>query len=318
MIYSTAWRSNPIIANISRLKGGGDCAPRLPEFDFISFDPIPSAGLTHSFLESCMERANDIKLLDRDLMVLFSGGVDCTVATISMIHAGIGHKTTIGMSKTGWLNTDPELIQYFVDSGCKIVDINGKSLKDYVDNGGHYITGCQGDTILNSDYIHRRGIIDDLWEIGIEDMFNRLSGLNNSMKLVEHCSVLFNAMPDHLERNAPNMVWWLEFCGDWHINNFNVTSRVNTGIPGITHTHFFDSIPFQRWSQQDYTQKVGRTKETHKQVMYDVCYVLSGRRFKLPVKTEGWGDIFVDNYDPSYRSRLLAIHNDWREVHLTW
>ena len=298
------------------LKGGGEVAPRHKKYSgIINFEPIPTGRPTHNFIECSRERASEIvKSIDGEILVSFSGGADCTLAAISVIEAGAAERLTIGMSRTAIEHTHNSVIDHFVESGCRLVKINGSTLKERVESGVRVLTGCQGDTILCSDYVHRAKMLDGLHDLGVEEAFAQLSGRPDAAKLLEMCSWFFDEMPGHIERTAANMIWWLEFCGDWHLNNFNVTSHVNIGQPGVTHHHFFDSTPFQRWSVQDSRQKVGNTAATHKEQIYRACEEMSGKKLTIPVKTEGWGDLFFDNENPNYRNSIVAIHDDWRIV----
>jgi hypothetical protein len=266
-------------------------------------------------MECSREKAAEIAQAGhKDLMVLFSGGVDCTLAALSLLDTGKCEHLVIGASETAFASTDPALMDWFRNRGIEVRPVNGFVMHDYVKAGGHFVTGCFGDSILLSDYIHDFNATETIWDMTLEQLFESMSGFNSVKGLIEKNQYFIDAMPDHLERSAANVVWWTEFCLDWHTIQYNLTSRVQLGAPGVTHSHFFNTTPFQRWAQQDASLKVGKDAATHKRAYYDACHQLAGFKFKTPVKTRGFENLYVDNYDPLYHSRIIAITDDWKVI----
>lgn len=286
--------------------------PRLDTLkDKIAFDRIPSLGVTHSLEEAALERASDIlKLPHKEIMILFSGGVDSTLAAVAIVklnELNRNKKIIIGYTDSTIKYTDKNLFKWLTDRGCEYLKVDHDSLREYTRNGGFFVTGTHGDNLVLSDAVGWGNItVDDVWDITPEELMSSISKRENGDKLLKNYGYLFDEMP--LEMNAPNMLWWVGFCFYWHRDSLYMTTYTDLGQPTVTHEHFFCSTPFQRWMMQDASIRCGRTSNDHKYLVIRAVNNIADSEFKIEQKTDGWDEV-LDN--KSSIEKIISIDLDW-------
>ena len=129
-----------------------DRACGLNKYD-IAFDALPTKDLPYnvSFKDCCLERAMDLWELDKPISVLWSGGIDSTVAFIALwLTKPHNQELTVRCSPSA-INEFPELFRDMVDPIATVVLDKDVLDKKYLDDTNiTKVNGDCGDQIFGS------------------------------------------------------------------------------------------------------------------------------------------------------------------------
>jgi rhodanese-related sulfurtransferase len=303
VIYSRAWLVRKEVAEFNRLAPyNRPFIPRLAALADINCHPIPSLGPVPSLYGAAIERAQELKAKYTSLYVPLSGGVDSS--TVAAALAKIGARPVIGLSATGQEITEPAFLEWLQSHGCTIETCGKTSIKSAVERGLHVVTGTHGDNLFTGDTSFELGLVDDVWHMTPNEVLSASSGLKGDLwKIYGH---LFADMPANIPRTAANVLWWISFAGHWSVDCYYLTADIGIGAPGVTHTHFFGSVGYQRWMMQDAAVRCGKSYATVKEQGIANVGRLVGFDVTIPSKTGGWDDIrSCQGY------KIFSIDNNW-------
>lgn len=267
--------------------------PRLPELSsVVRFDKIPSPGVTHSLEQAALERAEEV--YTEKTAVLWSGGADSTLALAGFAASNLLPK--LAVTPSTFQHADPRLLADLESRGFELIDGTTEGLRAWLQSGGQFITGTHGDNLVLSDAVGLAGgmqstLATDVWGMEPAELMEVVTGRPGGEAMWRHYRWLFDQMPEHIPRDAPNCLWWIGFCFYWHRDSMYMTVYSDYGRPAETHHHFFSSVPFQRWMMQPVADRAGRTVETHKRRVIDAANSLLRGCYKIPQKTAGWDEV---------------------------
>lgn len=274
----------------------------------IDFQPIPYNEPLRE-IEACIEE-RAAELSNREPAVLFSGGVDSSLALVSLAVSKerSAEKLIAIVTDETYRVLDPRLERWLVSKGCVFEKLEKPdSLKALVEKHGFVVTGTHGDNLFLGDYAYRKNLVERVWGMSVLEMLSEVSGRSLPKKAESYYSRLFEDMPSWMDRSPANCLWWVAFYGQWHWATCYLTGCMNIGKPGETHDHFFGSNSIQRWMMQDANLRCGKTSSTHKKIAKDLICEIVGERIELKDKTGGWDQIISN----SGMERVLVADKNW-------
>jgi hypothetical protein len=308
VIYSRAWLGYREVSDFNRLAPYTNVfVPRLSSLSAINHHPIPSPGSIPTLYDAAIERAQELKASRVTFYVPLSGGVDSSMVAAAL--AKVGTRPVIGLSVTGATYSDPVFLEWLQSQGCTIEPCDQTSIKAAVERDLHVVTGTHGDNLFTGDCSFKHGLVDDVWHMTPNEVLQVLSSSEGD--LWARYGYLFAEMP--VKPSAANVLWWVGFAGHWSADCYYLTADLEIGAPGVTHSHFFDSLGFQRWMMQDTAVRCGKSYDTVKEQGIRTVSELVGRTLNIPTKTKGWEDIRPMSYKPT----LLKIDENWTFVRTT-
>lgn len=314
MIWSRRCRYDPEVDAVNRLlhRMGDYQIPRLPQLtNIIEFAPIPSAGVTHSLKEACYERAEALLKQQAKPLLLFSGGVDSSLALAALAKQKGDRPLIVGVTPTAVEHTDVRFIKWLVEQGCTFQNGEHPSLKPFTQNRGFIITGALGDNLVLGDAAGFFQLKDRVWSMEVAELFEHITGRSGGDKQYHAYRHVFKHMPSDMEHTPSNLVWWMGFCFLWHRTSLLLTVSNDLGPIGECHVPFFISDPLQRWMMQDTRVRCGQSAATHKDKLIEVIWEMVGFEFHVPQKTAGWDDVFAPGPDD-----LISIDSSWNITRL--
>lgn len=281
------------------------------------FDPVPEYGVTHTLEEACIERAHDIlRRPESEFLVLFSGGVDSSLAAISLaiVNQEYNKKIILTLGPESESDTDPRLIDWFIKKNCFIdrnIDI------DYVNNyvkrsDGFIISGLQGDNLYLGVLTDEK-FKDTIWDMSVMEFFSIITGFKQTQGLVDRYMPVFDDMPVELEKNAPNMLFWLGFYYCWHREMLFFHCMFDIGPYNERHTHFYDSIPFQKWMMQDTKERCGNSRLNFKEKTINVMREMADINLVMKQKNAIMNEINNSNITRPSLFNIFSIDEKWNK-----
>ena len=231
-------------------------------FDAGIIDPLrtvlerPTGHL--DFDELCQARAEEIVNeaigADRRIQVLWSGGIDSTVALIALMGAAREMDASERLQVLCSVESVTEYQRFFHQHVWKQWEICavGYPLSQYLSADAIVVTGEHGDQLFGSDFLQpyvANGLAFLPWHEGLPFALagNGLSA-EQADAVTEYLRPLMDACPVDVD-TLFDFFWWLNFSCKWQ----SVTLRIpaNTDQPRSAFEsirHFFRTDGFQRWS----------------------------------------------------------------------
>lgn len=276
-----------------------------PGFPYRVIDPIPAQrpGLP-ALDELCDARGAELlsesEREDRELRVLWSGGIDSTAALVALLRAaersGGGDRIRVFLSAQSieehrWFFhrvIEPNLAYHRIET-----------VSDALDPDSLIVTGEHGDQIFGSalaaDYLKKkyrlRRVAPQLfepWRDLLPVVFCRRLNFDEALEAEGFLLPQLAHSPVPL-RTLFDVLWWINFSMKWQ----TVTLRLPTYRPEHYRTligcmrHFFRHDDFQRWSLANHESKIGK----------------KWKSYKMPLKR------YINDYfdDPDYLKNKLKI-----------
>lgn len=290
--------------------------PRLDEVKpYINFDPIPTETTNKPLAQIALERAEELRHKYPKAAVLWSGGADSTLA-LAALNAVSDKPVDVLITDATYHYADPEYFKMIEDMGTVIKSGRTFDLQLYVREGGQFITGTHGDNLCLSDAVEQEinGLADRIWKMSIPELLEYKTGFRNGEALWKKFGYLFERMPEHIPRNAPNCLWWIGYCFYWPRDAIYMSVQGDLGQPGITHAHFFGSTDFQRYMIKPVEERVGTSKATHKNMVIGAIQEIIGKPIFVHQKTAGWEEV-LGNADLALVDKIDDDFNiKWRKI----
>lgn len=249
--------------------------------DFTILDEIPQVlDTTKTFAQICSERSGEIiNSTNGKIKVLWSGGIDSTVALISLIKE---LKSIDRIDRLSILLSKESIIEYpnfFNDiiNDKLNFELIKTSIFDHIQSTETIITGENGDQLFGSDKLKYPVMTGDAfvpYENILEFIISRKLGTDKfTQRIIEFIEPVIKQSTVEII-SLYDYLWWLNFSLKWQ----TVSMRLIHGLER-THNdletnvfHFFRSKDFQIWSLQNHSSKIKREWNSYKYIAKEFIY----------------------------------------------
>lgn len=219
-------------------------------------DKIPTGTTNKSFGDICEQEAERIVKLGRPIAVYWSGGIDSTLALISLIKAGATDLTVIMTSAS--IIEYPLFYNKFIKDKLKVRRVRPSIVPD-VDPTELIVTGEFGDQAMGSvvilDYPDFSRIQSDPWEPHIRAKYGDRY-LELVREQVKHAPFPIVTVFDYL--------WWMNYSCKWQhvLVRMSGIDTQHTNLFMQNVEHFYRADDFQRWSMHEGNHRSLKLKDT--------------------------------------------------------
>lgn len=282
------WRkmANPIYLKTCEFFGAtlidrSECLDTGIPFQII--DPINKLSKTEkSFEDICAKRASEITQdtsSGKDIRVLWSGGIDSTVALISLIK-NLKNKDQLSRLKV-LLSEESinEFSSFYKDEIKNRIEYKliKSNIFDYINDDEIYVTGEHGDQLFGSDKLKYAVITEEAYrpyEDVLEYFISRKLGTEkHTREIIEYLNPQLKNSPINIQ-SYYDYLWWMNFSLKWQ----NVSLRLIAGLDksheilNKNFFHFFQSIDFQNWSISNHDKKIKKEWNSYKYIAKEYIY----------------------------------------------
>lgn len=228
-----------------------------------------------SFASICQQRAAEIAhtTSNRPIRVLWSGGIDSTVALIALIKELRAqdqlHRLKVLLSQES-IQEFPSFFHEEIEHKLPF-DLITTTIYDHIRDDEVSVTGEHGDQLFGSDklkYAVQTGEAYRPYEDVLPYFISRKLGTEKHTQAIidyiqpqlAHSPVTLSTYYDYL--------WWMNFSLKWQ----NVSLRLIDGLGkapdvlGKTFFHFFRSLEFQNWSISNHDKKIKQEWNSYKYI----------------------------------------------------
>lgn len=243
---------------------------------FAACCPMPSLGnladgLATSFADCCDARAQELLATYPRLHIMWSGGIDSTVALVALLKSLPVHerdRLTVFLSSHS-VNENPAFYHAHIAGKLAVQRTVGKAgLFDEV-----VLTGELGDQLFGSDLMlqctRRLGFESLSQPYGevLPRLFTSLSGDAATGEMIfGHYAPIAAEAPYPLV-SAQDFLWWWNFSQKWqHVKFRHLLYEQRDDYRSLIGRvqHFFDTDAFQCWSLTHPAEKMGKRIDTYK------------------------------------------------------
>lgn len=251
---------------------------------FHILDPLqPNLCSTSSlgFDELCLQRAVSIieTFPQRTLRVLWSGGIDSTVALVSLLRC-LAKKDELSRLK---VLLSAESVAEFSSFFHQVIQdkieyrwIN-TTLYDAIDPDEVNITGEHGDQLFGSDKLKYAILTQEAfrpYDTVLPYLISRKLGTDRyTQAILKYMTPQWQQAPIKI-KTLYDVMWWINFSMKWQ----TVTMRLAHALQdkpmtlGENLVHFFRSRKFEQWSITHHEHKIINTWQTYKYVAKEFIY----------------------------------------------
>ena len=240
-------------------------------FPYHTLDPIPSVPKDSEKLSLkaiIKERANEAAVLSVNsslpLNVLWSGGIDSTVALISLIKE-LGKKDfsrMVAISITvNSIHEFPELFKYLLQLGFNFRKL-GHPVSKFLNTNELHVTGEHGDQLFGSDKMLQL-VESECGDIGHDVMapllmMDKLCNASKVDSLYGYIQPIIDKSPFEIITICDYM-WWINFVCKWQQVSLRIPVWKFNEVKQLFDStfHFFRSSDFQTWSMQKNSKNPG-------------------------------------------------------------
>lgn len=267
----------------------------------ITFNPLPTKDLPYnmSFRDCCTNRSIELWNLDKPISVLWSGGIDSTVAFISLwITKPHDQELTVRCSPSS-INEFPELFRDILDPISTVVPDKNVLDKNYLDDTDIIkVNGDCGDQIFGSIALSDKNNYRDMPWTNIFYQTNKILypnyGYSDEFFEKKLLPELNDLLPTFVEK-APikittifDLYWWINFAIDWMPYDMRLVTIYSQSLEKETNVSFFNTPLFQQWAitnfKKNHYELVNNGKHVAKKFINSVYrnenYLLNKRKVK--------------------------------------
>lgn len=270
-------------------------------FDYQVLDAIP-AGVDpepgpNDFGAICEAVATDIvaraRKEDRKIRVLWSGGIDSTVALIALLKVlpEAEHDRIVPLLNMISINEYPLFFRRYILHKLPFRHTK-PPVTGFFGQRQLLITGEHGDQLFGSDKLLpliSNGLCYEPWESVLPlHLFEKFGSRKKVDRLIRYLEPQIKACPVDI-RSTFDLFWWLNYSIKWQ----QVTLRLPVfAFDRDTHSvydrmhHFFRDERFQRWSISNHPNRACAGLMSYKQVAKDYIYAFTGDEHYLETKTK--------------------------------
>lgn len=278
-------------------------------FDYTILDPLNEVLHLKShltFAEICDQVAHQIvdEALSKNtnIQVLWSGGIDSTVALIGLIKAcrekGCMDILEILLTLKS-INEYPLFYNEYINHKLKIVPI-APPISRHFDEAKLIVTGEHGDQLFGSDklkpLIENKTAFLPYEEIIPIVLIQKLGGKGKAKKVMDYLAPQLAKCPFPI-RTAYDLMWWMNISMKWQQVTLRLAvfrgEKVKETYESIR--HFFRDKAFQIWSFNNHDKKIIDSWGNYKYIAKEYIYAFTKDEQYLNEKTK----------EPSLKSVIL-------------
>lgn len=267
-------------------------------FNYEVLDAIPeNTGGTLSFAEICDQVAADIvaraRAEDRPIRVLWSGGIDSTVALIALMKA---------LPEEEYSRLEPLLNMISINEYPLFFRRHilhklpfRHCLPPITNHFGErelLVTGEHGDQLFGSDKLLpliANGLSEEAWENVLPlHLFEKFGKMKKVGRLIDYLKPQVAAAPQPINSTF-ELFWWLNYSIKWQQVSLRLpvfTFRPDVeGIFDRTH-HFFRDVRFQQWSIANHPNRACTRLSDYKMVAKEYIHAFTDDEEYLNTKTK--------------------------------
>ena len=235
---------------------------------------VPSSSV--SWQDCCEQRVSDLEKVKGKVYLMWSGGIDSSVAITSILKFGsaeLKSRVTIVLS-TNSFHEFPEMFQLL----CKHFPfLNVYYYPDtYINDDDLLVTGELGDQLFGSDFIYNiaqhfgESAIFGNYEEFVPKLFTNLVGLEAAQTYFNNIEPIVAESPFPI-KTCHDFFWWWNFTQKWQHVKFRVLCQnvIDSKKYSKNVTSFFDTIPFQVWSLTHHSEKIKKDLLSYKWIAKD-------------------------------------------------
>lgn len=256
--------------------------------EFSIIDQIPLLKPTNTPFEViCEDRAREIiDCTEGTIKVLWSGGIDSTVALIALIkelkpHDNIDRLLVLYSEES--MNEYPSFFHEVIEGKLHTECIK-TTIFDHIKPNETIVTGEHGDQLFGSDKLKYPVLTGDAFrpydEI-LDFIISRKLGTEKyTQNIIDFIQPVIEESPIKIE-TLYDYMWWLNFSLKWQ----TVSMRLIQGLGRSHHDleknvfHFFKSENFQQWSLTNHTIKIKKEWKSYKFVAKEYIYSFHKDKF---------------------------------------
>jgi len=287
-VYSPSEAYNNKVWDFKKYLGFPNLIDRTETIDFghdikiVNTIPENYRNFNKSFADICDERGEEIKnKTDKPISVLWSGGIDSTVAIVSLMKAGA--KVNVLYSQNS-IDEYPNFFKQYQNHPLLTWehDLRDEHFERWFDKDQLFVTGELGDQIFGSDKMMR--IFDK-----INEPYHLL--LNDNMGEIIEPQLKF--APIEI-KTIYDFLWWMNFSLKYQFVLFRIYSVFHKRLKWGDLEHFFMAQDFQKWSMVNHDMKIKTEMDSYKWIAKDYIFDFTG--------------------DASYRDNKLKHGSLWKNM----
>jgi hypothetical protein len=298
-------------------------------FDHRVLDAIPTVpdGPGSSFPETCRAVAEDLvaeaRRADRRIRLLWSGGIDSTVALVSLL--GVLPETEYDRLRIilSMVSIDeyPLFFRRYILNKLPFRLVR-PPVTNYFGKTDLVVTGEHGDQLFGSDKLLpliRNGLAYEPYETVLPLLLAHKFGKPARVDLLlDYLQPLLAACPVPLLTTF-DLFWWLNFSTKWQQVSLRLpvfTFRENVGELVGRFRHFFRDERFQQWSLAHYPYRSAATLADYKRPAKEVIYDFTGDATYLngKLKEPSLKHVILDRNAQGNERYRVHMLNDYRPV----
>ena len=248
--------------------------------DFSIIDRIPIGTTELNFEEICHQRATEITTSTTGkIVLLWSGGIDSTLALISLIKTFRAHdeldRLTLLLSEES-IAEYPSFYEDEIRHKLSHQIIEG-TIYDHITPEDILVTGEHGDQLFGSDKLKipiLRGDAYIPYEEILDFIISRKFGTEKyTQRIIDFLHPLIAQSPVKIH-TLYDYMWWLNFSAKWQSVSLRLIyglERQHTAL-GKTVFHFYRSDDFQKWSLANHHLKIRKNWNSYKYIAKEIIY----------------------------------------------
>ena len=247
---------------------------------------LPSyRNITASMEEICQTRATELllqaELTERQLLVMYSGGIDSTMMLVSLIKSATSQqllRRVLVLMNNSSINENPSFYRDHLVSKCRID--HSQFFHSYIGDPRFIIvTGECNDQLWGSQQLAASSHIftDRPWDVAMQDelvirWFAERYSIRTAERIYSVLKQVSDACPFSLD-SVYAWYWWIVFTCKWQQSflrgvAFAHPSQRDGFAPHDNWTAFYSTEPFQLWSM-NHRHDIRDDKWLCKQIIYD-------------------------------------------------
>lgn len=270
-------------------------------FDYRVLDPIPTtvgpSPVAGDFGAVCDAVAADIvdraRREDRQIRVLWSGGIDSTVALIALMKAlpETEYGRLVPLLNMISINEYPLFFRQYILHQLPFKHTK-PPITNYFGDRQLLITGEHGDQLFGSDKLLpliQNGLCYEPWDKVLPlHLFEKFGSKKKVAKLIDYLAPQIKAAPVDI-RSTFDLFWWLNYSIKWQQVSLRLpvfAFQQDTRAVYDRMHHFFRDERFQQWSIDNHPNRACSGLMTYKQAAKDYIFDFTGDEAYQQTKTK--------------------------------
>lgn len=299
-------------------------------FDYKVLDPIPvfNPHFNASFTDICDAEGRKIveesKQTGKKIQVLWSGGIDSTVALIALLRASEPNHIATHFEVLASMKSIDEYPLFFRNYILNKVPFRpiAPPITQRFDQDALIVTGEHGDQLFGSDKLLpliKNGLAyekyEDVMPIYLIDKFGQGAKTD---RLLNYLQPLIKACPQAIE-TAYDLFWWLNYTIKWQqvslrlpVFTFQEDVQLLTG----NFRHFFRAEDFQQWSLGLGSERISPNLITYKQQAKQYILDFTGDRsyWEQKSKEPSLQHVIVDRKTQGSQRYRVLMETDYKPI----